>query len=69
MKNVISQKIKWSPLGPSINQVKQYGSRNNIIISDIPDDKSDNDLESTVIDIMKDVDVNIKSSDIERSLP
>ena len=52
MKNVISQKIKWSPLGPSINQVKQYGSRNNIIISGIPDDKSDNDLESTVIDIM-----------------
>ena len=51
-------------LGPSINQVKKYGSRNNIIISGIPDDKSDNDLESTIIDIMKDV-VNIKSSDIE----
>ena len=52
-------------LGPSINQVKQYGNRNNIIISGIPDDKNDNDLESTVIDIMKDVDVNIKSSGIE----
>ena len=43
----------------SINQVKQYGRRNNIIISGIPEDISDNDLES------KDVDVDINSSDIQ----
>ena len=49
----------------SINQVKQYCRRNNIVISGIPDDISDNDLESTVSDIMKDVDVDINSSDIE----
>ena len=52
-------------LGSSINQVEQYGRRNNIVISGIPDDISDNDLESTVIDIMKDVDVHINSSDLE----
>ena len=49
----------------STNQVEQYGRRNNIVISGIPDDISDNDLESTVIDIMKDVDVDINSSDLE----
>ena len=48
-----------------INQVKQYGRRNNIVISGIWDDRSDNDLESTVSHIMKDVDVDINSSDIE----
>ena len=48
-----------------INQVKQYGRRNNIVISGIPDGISDNDLGSTVFDIMKDVDVDINSSDIE----
>ena len=52
-------------LESSINQVEQYGRRNNIVISGIPDDISDNDLESTVVDIMKDVDVDINSSDIE----
>ena len=49
----------------SISQVEQYRRRSNIIISGIPDDISDNDLESTVIDIMKDVDVDVNSSDIE----
>ena len=52
-------------LESSINQVEQYGRRNNIVISGIPDDISDNGLESTVVDIMKDVDVDINSSDIE----
>ena len=52
-------------LESSINQIEQYGRRNNIVISGIPDDISDNDLESTVVDIMKDVDVDINSSDIE----
>ena len=49
----------------STNQVEQYGRRNNIVISGIPDDISDNDLERTVINIMKDVDVDINSSDLE----
>ena len=50
----------------SIDLFEQYGRRNNIVISGIPDDISDNDLESsTVTDIMKDVDVDINSSDLE----
>ena len=49
----------------SINQVEQYGRGNNIVISGIPDDIRDNDVESTVFGIMKDVDVDINSSDIE----
>ena len=51
-------KLENSFLG-IIHQVKQYGRRNNIIISGIPEDISDNDLES------KDVDVDINSSDIQ----
>ena len=37
-------------LESSINQVKQYDRRKNIVISGIPDDISDNDLECTVDD-------------------
>ena len=52
-------------LESTINHTEQYGRRNNIVISGIPDDINDNDLESTVIKLMKDVDVYIDSSDIE----
>ena len=48
-----------------IDQVKQYGRRNTIVISGTPDGIRDNDFGSTVFDIMKDVDVDINSSDIE----
>ena len=49
----------------SINQVEKYDRRNNIVISGIPDDISDNDLVSTVVDITKYVDVDNNSSDWE----
>ena len=49
----------------SINHIEQYGRRNNIVISGIPDDINDNNLESTVIKLMKDVDVYIDRGDIE----
>lgn len=52
-------------LESSINHVEQYGRRNNIVISGIPDDIIDDDLENTVSKIMKDVDVQIESKDIE----
>ena len=52
-------------LESSINHIEQYGRRNNIVISGIPDDINDNDLESTVTKLMKDVDVYIDSGDIE----
>ena len=39
----------------SVNQVEQYGRRNNIVISGIPDDVADDGLEDAVISIMGDV--------------
>ena len=48
-----------------MNQVEQYGRRNNIVISGIPDDVADDDLEDVVTSIMEDVDVIVKNGDIE----
>ena len=39
-------------LESSVNQVEQYGRRNNIVISGIPDDVADDDLEDAVTSIM-----------------
>ena len=44
-------------LESSVNQVEQYGRRNNIVISGIPDDVADDDLE--------DVDVIVQNGDIQ----
>ena len=52
-------------LESSVNQVQQYGRRNNIVISGIPDDVADDDPEDAVTSIMEDVDVIVKNSDIE----
>ena len=52
-------------LESSINHVEQYGRRNNIVISGIPDDITDDDLEDTVTNILKDVDVHINDNDLE----
>ena len=49
----------------SVNQVEQYGRRNNIVITGIPDDTDDDDLEDSVTSIMKDLDVIVQNSDIE----
>ena len=48
-----------------MNQVEQYGRRNNIVISGIPDDVADDDLENAVTSIMEDVDVIVQNGDIE----
>ena len=48
-----------------MNQVEQYGRRNNIVISGIPDDVDDDDLENAVTSIMEDVDVIVQNGDIE----
>ena len=47
----------------SLNQLEQYGRRNNIIINDKPDDVSDNQLKEVVIKIFADADDNVKVSD------
>ena len=52
-------------LESSVNQVEQYGRRNNIVISGIPDDVADDDLEDAVTSIMEDVDVIVQNGDIE----
>ena len=52
-------------LESSVNQVEQYGRRNNIVISGIPDDVADDELEDTVTSIMEDVYVIVQNSDIE----
>ena len=44
------------------NNVDQYSHRNNI---EIPKSVSDNQLEENVIDILKAIDVNITSNEIE----
>ena len=49
----------------SVNQVEQYGRRNNIVISGIPDDVADDNLEDAVTSIMEDVDVIVQNGDIE----
>ena len=44
-------------LESSVNQVQQYGRRNNIVMSGIPDNVANDELEDTVTSIMEDVDV------------
>ena len=52
-------------LEQSVNQVEQYGSRNNIVIAGIPDDITEDNLEDAVTSIMEDVDVFIQNGDID----
>ena len=52
-------------LESSVNQVEQYGRRNNIVISGIPDDVADDHLEDAVTSIMEDIDVIVQNDDTE----
>lgn len=45
--------------------LEQYGRRNNVEIEGISDSISDENLESKVIDILAEIDVNVESKDIE----
>ena len=49
----------------STNNLKQYGRRNNIIISGIPDSVDNNQLEDSVTEILTNINVNVKSNDVE----
>ena len=46
------------------NSLAQYGRRNNTVISGIVDSIDDDNLESTVISMMSDINVNIEDNDI-----
>ena len=47
------------------NHLKQYGRRNDLEITGIPDDVSDENLEEKVIQVLSEIQVSISSSDIE----
>ena len=47
------------------NHLEQYGRRNNTEVSGIPDLLDDNELECSVIKIMKTIDVEVDDRDIE----
>ena len=48
-----------------VNSLNRYGRRNNIVFTGIPNSVNDEDLESTVTSILKDIDVAVDCSDIE----
>ena len=48
-----------------MNSLQQYGRRNNLEISGIPDSVTTDDLEDKVIEILSKVDVNVTNNDIE----
>ena len=47
------------------NLLEQYGRRNNLEITGIPDEIKDEDLEEKVIEILNKIDVNVSTKDIE----
>ena len=47
------------------NKLEQYGRRNNIIISGIPDSVKTEDLEESVTEILSDIHVKVTTNDIE----
>ena len=47
------------------NHLEQYGRRNNLEITGIPDDVSDENLEEKVIQVLSEIQVSVSSSDIE----
>ena len=47
------------------NHLEQYGKRNNLEITGIPDDVSDENLEEKVIHVLSEIQVNVSSSDIK----
>ena len=49
----------------SHDALEQYGRRNNLVISGIPDSVQDSDFESTVSSILSDIDVNVESREVE----
>ena len=55
-------KAKIVKLETQQNSLAQYGRRNNIVISGISDSIDDNNLESTLISMMSDINVNIEEN-------
>ena len=47
------------------NHLEQYGRRNNLEITEIPDDVSDENLKEKVIHVLSEIQVKVSGSDIE----
>ena len=58
-------RTETSSILTSTNNLEQYGRRNNIVISGIPDSVDINHLEESVTEILSDIDVKVTSNDIE----
>ena len=61
--NVLENKILT--LESEHNSLEQYGRRNNIEITGIPDSLPDQNLEGKVVDILNEISVNVSPKDIE----
>ena len=61
--NVLENKILT--LESEHNSLDQYGRRNNIKITGIPDSVPDQNLEEKVVDILNEISVNVAPKDIE----
>ena len=51
------------------NALEQYGRRNNLVLSGIPDTIADDEFESTIISVLRDIDVEVESSHIKDCHP
>ena len=63
--NANNWKTEWLLIESSHDALEQYGRRNNLVISGIPDSIQDSELESTVTSILSDTDVNVESREVE----
>ena len=61
--NVLENKVLT--LESEHNSLEQYGRRNNIEITGIPDNVPDQNLEEKVVDILNEISVDVSSKDIE----
>ena len=52
-------------LQPNYNDLAQYDRRNNVVFNGIPENVPDNNLESTVISVLSEIDVQVEPRDIE----
>ena len=61
--NVLENKILT--LESEHNPLEEYGARNNIEITGIPDNVPDQNLEEKIVDILNEITVNVSPKDIE----
>ena len=62
---IINLEKKVISLEENSNSLVQYGRRNNLEITGIPDDVDDQKLEEKVIQILDKIDVNVSSKNVE----